>query len=66
MFNFVKTTASLTFGTMSIIDNYNMTLFPTIFALRNTRIYVSFLSGNNMISYIKASVNKTLGFSTIL
>jgi len=57
IFNFMKTIVLLIFGVISMAKKYGMSLFPTIFALKNIGIYVSSLNNCNIASYIKVSVN---------
>lgn len=53
----MKTIVLLIFGVISMAKKYGMSLFPTIFALKNIGIYVSSLNNCNIASYIKVSVN---------
>ena len=51
---------------MRTIGEGSVVPFPAVFALRDARIHVSTSNCGNMLTYIKSSVNLTLGFSTIL
>jgi len=65
VFNFVRTIIFLAFGAMCAANKSYMSLFPIVFVLRDTRVYIGFLNSSTML-YIKASVNKILGLNTIL
>ena len=66
VFNFVKTIIFLAFGAMCTASKSYISLFPTVFVLRDTRVHIGFLNSSNTMLYIKASVNKILGLNTIL
>lgn len=44
----------------------HVTLFSTVFTLWNTRIHVHAMNCDNKASYIKSSVNETLGLRSAL
>ena len=56
--------------TLNIIRSMHMTyedyvpLFPTIIALKNTRIYVCFSNHHNVAFYVKTSVDKAFSLIT--
>ena len=66
VFNFVRTIIFLAFSAMCIASKSYMSLFPTVFVLRNTKVHIGSLNSSNTIPYIKTFVNKILGLNTIL
>ena len=49
IFNFMKTIALLAFGIMYMAGKDSMFPLPTILILRNTRVYVGFSDGYNVL-----------------
>ena len=47
-------------GDMKAITKYQMTLFPTIFTLRNFWVCVCTLNSSNVLSYIESMINDVL------
>jgi len=60
MFEFVWTIAFLILRSMWITHKCYMPLLPAVFALRDTQIHICFSDSSNILTYIEASVNKTL------
>ena len=66
VFRFVR---SITFDTLWSLNSTRyggMSLFPTIFTLENTRVHVSSSNGSNILSHIKALINKAFGLTPTL
>jgi len=53
MFEFVRTIAFRTFGSINIADKGSVPLSPTILVLENFRIYVGVLNSSEMSSDIE-------------
>lgn len=66
MFDFVRAIILLVFNAIYIVSKSGITSLPTVLALQNTQVYVSFSDSCNMSSYIEISVNKILNLYTIL
>ena len=66
IFDFIKTIAFLALKTMEIISKSNIFLLSTILILKNTRVHIGTSDSCNLLTYIKASVNKIFCFYTIL
>ena len=56
----------IAFRAMCMTSKSGMTPLPTIFVLRNARVYVGSPDSCNLLTYIEISVNKILCFCTIL
>ena len=54
------------FGFLNSTKKYGVFPFPTIFTLWNAWVHVSSSYGGDISSYIKISINQTLGFATTL
>ena len=66
MFEFMWTVIFLAFGAIYIIYIHSILPLPTTFTLRNIRVHVGSSYSNNILIYIKTSINKIFGFCTIL
>jgi len=66
MFNFVRSTAFLTFRAMSSVSKYKVTLLPIVATLRYARVYISSFNSSNVMTKIEEVVNKKLSLGTIL
>jgi len=62
IFYFMRTIVFLVFGTMWATSKHYMFLLLAIFALENTWVCISVSDSNNLITYIKTSVNKAFYF----
>ena len=51
---------------MCLTSKYHVSLFPTIFILKNTRIHISSLNYCNITSNIEASVYKVFHLGAVL
>ena len=56
----------LVFGPMCMVHEDSMTLLLAVFALRDTRVYICFINGNNMASDAEVSINEHLSIRTTL
>ena len=66
VFQFMR---DVTFYTFSLLDSActsYMSLFPTIFALRNTWIHIYTSNSSNIATNFDASINETFSFDTRL
>jgi len=66
MFNFVRSTAFLTFRAISSTRKYRVTPLPIVVTLRYTRVYIGSFNSGNTITKIKKVVNKKLSLGTVL
>jgi len=66
MFNFVRSTAFLTFRAMSSARKYRVTPLPTVVTLRYARVYIGPPNSSDAMTKIKEVVNKKLSLGTVL
>ena len=66
VFRLVKPVALDIFGLLDSTRECEVTPFPTIFTLRNPRVYISTSNSHNELTDIEALVNEGLGFTATL
>jgi len=66
MFGFMWTVTFNVLGTLNLACAGQMSLFPTVFTLRNIWVYVSTTNCSDMASNVEALIDKTFSFGTTL
>ena len=66
VFRLVRPITLDTFDPLDSTQECEMTLFPAIFTLQNSKVYVSISNSHDELTNIEVSVNKSLGFTTTL
>jgi len=66
MFAFVRSIAFNIFQTLSMVQESGVSLFPTIFALWDTRIHISTTYSYNMISDIEGPIDEVFSLEPTL
>jgi len=62
----MRAIAFYAFGSLDIANPYQMTLLPTILALRDTRIHIGTPHCHNDTFYIEMPINNFLSIVTVL
>ena len=66
MFSLVRTTAFCILRPLSLVCEGSTTLFPAVFVLRYTQVYVSTIYSSNIKANVEQPVNETFNISPTL